>query len=922
MNSYRYTYWEHADPPHEERHLIPDTPKAREQALCEGATAFCTVSFSEPYEKGKPEPVRYGDLYLDFDCKDNPLQAIKDAVAFVTAMLYRFDFDPNSLHYWLSGGKGCHIAIPAALFGGEDGDPKLPLIYAAMLKEISESECNPIAATLDYAMYQMKTGRLLRIENVKRRNGRYKVPLTWDEFSCLTGNELLTLTKHPRTLPTHVLTVERCPRFEEFFQRVQMSVNDLHSNQIHAVEAMDKECTFLAHCRDDASSLSEPKWFAMLTNLAVLGHVGFELAHSYSRPYPQYKPDETNRKLAHARDGAPITCESIKKLWDCKRNCGVKCPYQLYRTDTKKSKGGHFLCDHEGLYYLTDPHDLSTKGQWISAPLEILAQSRDASNGSWGRVVSFNDVEGVTHRLIISMAEIGGNGDLVRQKLLEQGLRISPDKSAKDLLIRYLNDACPQQLARMVKRFGWHGDTYVLRDIAYGQKQGELFIPEIQGSCDTFQCAGTLEEWQEHIGRYCQGNPLLALAVSFAFTGPLLTPCQFEGGGLHFFGPSSCGKTTAMKVAGSVCGGGGKHGYIRQWRATDNALESTAAQHNDNLLCLDEIGQAVSRVVSEVAYMLANGQGKSRANKDGSAKGIQEWRISFMSTGELTLADKIAEDGRGQIRAGQAVRVLDIPADGGTGHGIFSSIPDEMDGQRLSQALSEATGHFYGTPFRAFLEHLTTDIDGHVTKVGEDVSAFVRNHCPENASPQVNRACQRFGLIAAAGALAVRFGILPWFEGMPEEAALFGFKAWIKERGGIGDMEIEYALERVKSFFQKNSDSRFQLIENNDIRGGYINNPAGFKWNQNGEWVYLVVPNVLQEELCRGVNRTTFKAALREQGWLALNQMGKPMETKRIPGKGNIRGTVFVPRVWEDAGGNDETVSLSVSQMAADDNIF
>ena len=46
-------------------------------------------------------------------------------------------------------------------------------------------------------------------------------------------------------------------------------------------------------------------------------------------------------------------------------------------------------------------------------------------------------------------------------------------------------------------------------------------------------------------------------------------------------------------------------------------------------------------------------------------------RLSFMSTGELTLADKIAEDGRGQVMAGQAVRVLDIPADGGTEQGIF-----------------------------------------------------------------------------------------------------------------------------------------------------------------------------------------------------------------------------------------------------------
>ena len=236
----------------------------------------------------------------------------------------------------------------------------------------------------------------------------------------------------------------------------------------------------------------------------------------------------------------------------------------------------------------------------------------------------------------------------------------------------------------------------------------------------------------------CLGNLLLELAIAFAFTGPLLEPCGLGGGGLHFFGPSSCGKTTALKVAGSVCGGGGKHGYIRQWRATDNALEGTAATHCDNLLCLDEIGQASSRVVSEVAYMLANGQGKARANKDGNAKAIREWRLSFMSTGELTLADKIAEDGRGQVMAGQAVRVLDIPADGGTGQGIFTCIPNGLDGDIFSQQLVRATGQFYGTPLRGFLERLVDGLEEHVSDVEKKIADFVRNMCPEAASGKSN----------------------------------------------------------------------------------------------------------------------------------------------------------------------------------------
>jgi hypothetical protein len=63
------------------------------------------------------------------------------------------------------------------------------------------------------------------------------------------------------------------------------------------------------------------------------------------------------------------------------------------------------------------------------------------------------------------------------------------------------------------------------------------------------------------------------LAISAAFAGPLIGPCSAEGGGIHFRGPSSIGKSTALHVAGSVWGGGDANGYVRSWRATANGPE-------------------------------------------------------------------------------------------------------------------------------------------------------------------------------------------------------------------------------------------------------------------------------------------------------------------------------------------------------------
>ena len=64
----------------------------------------------------------------------------------------------------------------------------------------------------------------------------------------------------------------------------------------------------------------------------------------------------------------------------------------------------------------------------------------------------FHDANGVLHQLILSMAELGGNGDSVRQTLLEQWFRISPDKVARRLFNRFLDDSTPQIFARIVKK--------------------------------------------------------------------------------------------------------------------------------------------------------------------------------------------------------------------------------------------------------------------------------------------------------------------------------------------------------------------------------------------------------------------------------------------------------------------------------------
>lgn len=109
--------------------LIPNTEEAREEALKAGYNAFSIMSVSYEPDKGKPEPLRRGPLVMDFDSKDCPEEAIKLARNFLRKFLQIHRLHADSLRYWISGGKGCHIEIPASVLGSEEGHPYLHEIY-------------------------------------------------------------------------------------------------------------------------------------------------------------------------------------------------------------------------------------------------------------------------------------------------------------------------------------------------------------------------------------------------------------------------------------------------------------------------------------------------------------------------------------------------------------------------------------------------------------------------------------------------------------------------------------------------------------------------------------------------------------------------------------------------------------------------
>jgi len=190
------TYIYHTTEPPGKWHVVENTPEARAAAIKAGASFFTWSSLTEPYNGNGANPVRFGDMPLDFDNAETPEKALDEMRSLLTYHLPEFyGYEPEDVSFYCSGRKGFHAVIPAEAFGASQGHISLPLIY----KTIVQDWANRFdLKTLDMSLYNMKKGKMFRIANVRRINGNYKIPITLAEVQSLSMQDFSELIKEPR----------------------------------------------------------------------------------------------------------------------------------------------------------------------------------------------------------------------------------------------------------------------------------------------------------------------------------------------------------------------------------------------------------------------------------------------------------------------------------------------------------------------------------------------------------------------------------------------------------------------------------------------------------------------------------------------------------------------------------------------------
>lgn len=527
----------------------------------------------------------------------------------------------------------------------------------------------------------------------------------------------------------------------------------------------------------------------------------------------------------------------------------------------------------------------------VCSPLHVSAATFDDQCHNFGRLLHFRNTLGRWREWAMPMEMLRGAGDDLRGELLAMGVNIDPSMRARRLLSTYLQAEVPKRQMRCALQVGWCEGSFILPDAVIGPKAlGVIFQ---SGACghDEHTTAGTLVGWEEEISSRAVGNPLLVLALSAAFAGPMLALCNAEGGGLHFVGDSSTGKTTLLEAACSVWGG---PNYRRSWRATANGMEGAAALFNDCLLALDEISECNPHEVDAIIYALSNGRGKQRAGRGGNARALTRWRCSILSSGERSIETTMQEAGH-RAKAGQKVRLLDVSV--ARLHGAWDELHGLTSGTAFSDALKRAAITHYGHAGRAFLEKLTRE----ERDFGAYLERFkaLEGFAPKDGEGQEKRIAARFALLALSGELATEYGITGWAQGDATRAAIQAFKAWRRVRG-TGNDEARQILEQVSVFIERHGDSRFSMVhEDREIP---VRERAGWWEDSHDSRTYLFTTDGMHEAL-KGFDFGRGLDLMQEAGALDKPKAdGKRSRTRHINGRSVRLYAIHSDKLGEDHG--------------------
>lgn len=208
--------------------------------------------------------------------------------------------------------------------------------------------------------------------------------------------------------------------------------------------------------------------------------------------------------------------------------------------------------------------------------------------------------------------------------------------------------------------------VYSVSHLGWVDKDFKIFLPFVKGDiiCDCegetrkmidyYSESGNKSSWIEVV-RECRKKDIVKIIMSASFASVLIKMVGINGFITHIYGDRGKGKTVLLMLAMSIWGNPELGKLTNSINNTLFALEYKASFLQNLPFSGDELQNVNKYEINNdtLIYMIANGSGKGRGDKDRNIASQNNWALNMITTGE----DKITKD---NSHSGSKVRCIEI----------------------------------------------------------------------------------------------------------------------------------------------------------------------------------------------------------------------------------------------------------------------
>lgn len=416
------------------------------------------------------------------------------------------------------------------------------------------------------------------------------------------------------------------------------------------------------------------------------------------------------------------------------------------------------------------------------------------------------------------------NPEKVRQAMKKKGAKlIGPKGKQLKAIITLLQNIEPNTL-RLAMKPGFRGNGFVLGETMIGDANNKYVWHATAGKPDIGQKGGSLAGWRKEVAPIVAQSSFAMSAVFIALAAPLVTyvanhlkdtvglsPLLSEPGVINFSGGSGTGKTNLSRVGAGTFG---SPDAIFKWDFSRPGLEGAAESRNDLAFVLDDVEKHVEtemtlkNALRLVGQVVPSGMSKilSPGSRDNGSP-ERRWTTFGISSSPVPL-DELAEKDGWSRTDGEKVRFINITLPKAVDAGIFDRIPKaNKDRVKASKAiikdLERGVAIHFGQVFPEWIKYLLAK--NRSLKVQQYTNSFVTRVTGDGTGYQ-KRYAEKFGVLYAAGKLAIEAGILPWHKDLPWKAVSRCYKLAISSAATVDaqastKIELLIRLLKVKQRF-------------------------------------------------------------------------------------------------------------------------